>query len=323
MKKDIGDNIVKSLTSNKSFWLGIAIISIVLYHMPRVYSLLNVFNPGFIGVDFFLFFSGFSLCYSFEKNNLSVFYKRRFLRIYPMFFVLSLTLCVLSVCRGGQLSLFDWFCNLTTLSYYKIGGFFIDWYLCSIFLFYLLFPVFYYLTKRFQWMVSMVVTIVVFILVSYYDIDWWYGCAIGRLPIFCLGVLCFLDKSNKKKNYFTCSLFYLITFFISVVLIYKKGAFMRGYFLTDMITPSLLIILSYFLYKMPSIVDWRTSNIVSTLGQYTLEIYVANVITMALIKDFSRTIEGWLVLLLYFGINILIAIVLVIINKRIKMFAKI
>lgn len=76
MENNITDNKigpVDYLIQNKSLWLGLAIILIILYHMPRVLPLLNIFNPGFIGVDFFLFFSGFSLCYSYEKNNLDVF----------------------------------------------------------------------------------------------------------------------------------------------------------------------------------------------------------------------------------------------------------
>lgn len=94
-------NVVNIITTQKSFWLGVAILLIVLYHMPRVATFTTVFNPFFIGVDLFLFFSGFSLCYSYEKNRLGAFYKRRFFRIYPMFFVLAVTSSVLSICWGG------------------------------------------------------------------------------------------------------------------------------------------------------------------------------------------------------------------------------
>ena len=308
---------VDYLIHNKSIWLGLAIILIVFYHMPRVSPILNIFNPGFIGVDFFLFFSGFSLCYSYEKNKVVAFYRRRFFRIYPMYFILATIISVMPICRGGGISLLSWFCNITTLSYYKIGGSFVDWYLSSIFLFYLLFPLLYAVTKKFKWIVPITVSLLLLIIISAYDIHWWYGCAIGRLPIFLLGIFCFLDDSYDKRSFKKCCWFFFFVFLIAVFL-YRKGYYMRGYFLTDMITPVLLLSISLLLSRINNCRFTLPSKILSLLGNYTLEIYVANVITMVFLGYNSIIQKGWQILLVYFAVTVLLSIILVIINRCVR-----
>lgn len=41
----------------------------------------------------------------------------------------------------NALNLWDWFCNLTSLSYYGAGGYVRDWYLSSLLLLYVIYPV--------------------------------------------------------------------------------------------------------------------------------------------------------------------------------------
>lgn len=107
-----------TISENKSLVSGIAIISVVLYHSNPL-----LFYPGFIGVDFFMFLSGFFLCYSYREHSLKVFYRRRFLRIFPMFFLLA-TEKILSFLffKHKSLDIIDILCTYSTLSYYNITG---------------------------------------------------------------------------------------------------------------------------------------------------------------------------------------------------------
>lgn len=50
--------------------MGIAMILVVIYHaFSCVYNPIGVLNIGYVGVDIFLFLSGFGLASSFEKNK--------------------------------------------------------------------------------------------------------------------------------------------------------------------------------------------------------------------------------------------------------------
>lgn len=82
--------IAGKVSSIRSELMGAAIIAVILYHLycwvPGT-PLLRVFKWGFIGVDVFMFVSAFGLCFSYERNPLSVFYFNRTKRIFPSFIV--------------------------------------------------------------------------------------------------------------------------------------------------------------------------------------------------------------------------------------------
>lgn len=123
--------------------MGVAMIMVILYHLfcfDQSTRLWTIFYPGFMGVDVFLFLSGFGLCHSLSKNSVKVFYLHRFVRIFPMFLILALSASIIYLLQGNILTYWDWICNLTSLSYYGIGGCFTDWYLCSLILIYISFP---------------------------------------------------------------------------------------------------------------------------------------------------------------------------------------
>ena len=139
--KDIFDNIV----NNRSLFWGISILLILLYHQPD-YSLIKgiYFYPGFVGVDVFLFFSGYGLCFSINKHSLIDFYKRRLERILPLYLLMAILCSLVLSFRGEKVyTIWDYFCNLTTLSYYGLGGDVFEWFLSALFLLYLIFPLLY------------------------------------------------------------------------------------------------------------------------------------------------------------------------------------
>lgn len=83
---------IEFISKNRTYLMGIAMILVVIYHaFSCVYNPIGVLNIGYVGVDIFLFLSGFGLASSFEKNKISNFYKNRFTRIYPIYFIGVLT----------------------------------------------------------------------------------------------------------------------------------------------------------------------------------------------------------------------------------------
>jgi peptidoglycan/LPS O-acetylase OafA/YrhL len=141
---------IDNLLNNRTLSMGIAIAMVVMYHLFCVDKIkpLSVFYPGFLGVDIFLFVSGYGLCYSFKKNSLKTFYTRRYKRILPIYVVTALILTIAAISKGHNMSIFDVVCNITSLSYYGIGGVFIDWYLSTLMVLYLVFPLLLKLVNR-------------------------------------------------------------------------------------------------------------------------------------------------------------------------------
>lgn len=247
---------------------------VVLYHQPAHGIIEGIyFYPGFMGVDIFFFFSGLGLCYSINKNSISNFYKHRLIRIAPLYILLGLFVSI----YDKENNVWGYFCNITTLSYYGIGGRMFEWYLSSLFLFYLFFPPLYQFLSRINickawWVVLFFLWAVILTLFTLFEIPWWFETAIGRIPIFILGVLCYYKKTNFKVGLWVFS----IVLFPSIIL-YMQGL-INTYVLLYCLSPALMICLSYLIPWIEE--SGRLNGMFTFLGKKSLEIYVANCIVM-------------------------------------------
>lgn len=125
-------------------------------------------------------------------------------------------------------------------------------------------------------------------------------------------------KAIIRKDF--CTVVFVLFCFLSVLL-YFGGTHIRGYFITDMITPVLLLIISTIIYKFPNIKNRRTYSIISIIGTYSLEIYVANVISMRAFAILIRNNESIGVvskIFIYFIFVAIISLLLIQINSMIK-----
>lgn len=298
------------ILEHKPLYGGIGILMVICYHLLCIDESVPVywlFYPGFIGVDLFMFFGGYSLCFSLEKHGLSEFYKRRLKRIAPLFILLAIAKSSLFMLRGDQLNLFDWFCNLTTLSYYHIGGGFIDWYLSALVLFYLLFPVLWYLAKLLNLVGVIILSVVISILLSFVDIDWVYGAAIARLPMFFLGIVVYQRRGFMRLNNF---LWFLIPLVVSCFL-YGLHTYIGGYVITDIFAPFLLCMIA-FVFKR---IDSKYYRWLDYCGVHSLEIYVANVLVMMIVQNWISS-SIW-ILISYIVLSLITSILFIFINNRI------
>jgi len=82
------ESIISNITVNRSYLMGIAMLFVIVYHLfCWVFNPIGVCNIGYVGVDIFLFLSGFGLAHSFERNSLIDFYINRLKRIYSIYFI--------------------------------------------------------------------------------------------------------------------------------------------------------------------------------------------------------------------------------------------
>lgn len=122
--------------------MGLAMLMVVFHHLaiPYMGSAVDfVHRNGGFGVDIFLLLSGMGLYYSARRGvNLRVFYYKRFVRIFPLYFVI---VGVFQIIYGH--TFMDFILKATTIGYW-IEGIMYDWFIPNIIALYILFPVFHF-----------------------------------------------------------------------------------------------------------------------------------------------------------------------------------
>ena len=134
--------------------MGVAILWIMLFHLHVSF----VFTPfraikaiGYGGVDMFLFLSGFGLYYSCSKDNFNKrqYYKNRFKRILPEFWLVLIVVFLLKNDFSYE-SFYTLICHASTLGLWVWGKIpYVLWYISCILMFYAIYPHYYSLFKKY------------------------------------------------------------------------------------------------------------------------------------------------------------------------------
>ncbi len=134
----------ETLSAHRTYLMGIAMVSVMLFHEGWInWTPFVAFRIcGHLGVDIFLFLSGFGLVYSLRKHTVTDFYKRRICRILPLC-VFCGTIKYLLCQYGGDLFFYKHISWLTIIG--------LDlWFLADLWVFYLFAPFIYNLTLRYR-----------------------------------------------------------------------------------------------------------------------------------------------------------------------------
>lgn len=302
---------------SRFFLMGCGMFMVILYHLfcfDKSTSLWSIFYPGYLGVDVFLFLSGYGLCFSFRNNPLGIFYKRRLLRILPLYWVMvSLCLLILFFLKAP----FSWkdglFCYLT-LSFWNVGNVFIEWYLCALLLLYILFPLFFVICRRVNdGLLLFLSLIAVIVFASMTNFEWQFYCAFSRIPIFLLGIMCFSDKNFFTKKGLPIYTLFLI-FGIGLYAMNVIPTYIMVYMSAPYVIALAAIIYCFAKHSCPMVV-----RLLSDLGTITLEVYVANVITLLTADLFSDIKYSSIV---YFVLTILLSYLMVKLNRKVGSFSQ-
>jgi peptidoglycan/LPS O-acetylase OafA/YrhL len=186
--------------------MGIAMIFIFLFHiaLPRSNMFFGLRRIGNIGVDMFLFLSGVGLWFSWMKHpSLKHFFKRRYLRVYPAWFIISCLYYIPHFHGGGVRAWIDLLGDVTINWDFWLHDELKFWYIPAMMMLYLFAPPYMQLIRRhpvYRWLP--VVMILWCILVQYVtpihnavghiEIFW------SRVPIFFVGIN--MGEAVRRKD---------------------------------------------------------------------------------------------------------------------------
>lgn len=184
-------NMKEQISKNRSFLMGLAILWVVLYHLPtqgEIPVLSYIKNIGYGGVDIFVFLSGFGAFHSLTKNSDAFdFFKRRLKRLVPSYIVFIVVWMILhkimvrlyftEIC--GNLTMSGWWADTPNQ---------FNWYVDCIILFYLLAPyIFAAITRAKKQILCVILLIALAFVIGIGFMHSQQLIAISRLPLFILG----------------------------------------------------------------------------------------------------------------------------------------
>lgn len=175
-----------------TFMVG-SMFLIALYHgFFRLPGISWIFMNGNIGVDVFLFFSGYGLFFSLSKHSLHQYYRRRIIRIIPYYLPLMIAHCCIE-----NYSIKETIFACLTLRYWILNEFYM-WFVPAIIFLYFLAPILMYLYKKYGATVLLLMAILSFF-VSYIFKSPAKLLLFCRIPVFIVGMY-FGSLSAKHKT---------------------------------------------------------------------------------------------------------------------------
>ncbi len=279
---------MEKLSKYRTELMGFGILWIVLFHSKinfiGIFSPLNYFkNLGYIGVEFFFILSGLGLCFSwYKKKSLISFYQKRFIRIIPTYWLFLLLINIPNIINQ-KLNFKQFFLEMFGLQFLLYGSF-INWFIPSIIICYLVFPLIIKLIEKSE--LSVVLAYLFFITLSML-LAWtnivYLVIFIIRLPVFILGVYIGYFLIHKKQFILLENIYFnLFIFIISLVYLFfiflnfdnqiKNDTGLVLYPSVFMALPLSLFIVNFFekILQFPPFFLY----IFNIFGVYSLEIYL-------------------------------------------------
>lgn len=257
------------ISANRTFLMGISIISIMLYHQTWLHGFFfDAFHVwGNLGVDVFFFLSGFGLCFSMRKHNISEFYKRRFLRLFPICVTCGILKFLWAEIAPDKLP--------TSVNDIKVI-FGIDlWFIDFIILYYIIAP---FLVKGLlKWpMFTMLGCFIIGIAAALQDKSYVLMLGLCRLPVFALGMLVVIHNDNfvsflKKYGI----IFVLLVLLIPHILLEEQMFFYKIVGVLFIIFSLSVYILSFYIAKSSILFErLKFKSPFLWVGRHSLELYL-------------------------------------------------
>ncbi len=219
------------ISSYRTELMGVATLLVLLCHGNFFGTQIGraIAAEGQVGVELFLFLSGIGLYFSMRKNeNVFVFYRHRFMRIIPSYLIIAVPLYAIIFFLLGPRKI-----SIFLYHIFQVGFLLPNelrhctlWYVPFIVLMYILYPVWYFLTKAFcqkKTLVFVLLIVAAFLceLVSVVFLPGFYvregtgrlALQVCRLPIFLIGCYAaFAVQERKRLRAFPLAFFSALAF---------------------------------------------------------------------------------------------------------------
>ncbi|MCM1078509.1 MAG: acyltransferase [Bacteroidales bacterium] len=270
--------------------MGIAIIGVFIAHWLHssniacnsvLYNSLYFFTK-LAFTPAFLFLSGYGLYYSMEKEPSWIsFYKKRILRLYIPYVLISFPLLLLlnRLNHNGVLDLFE---EITTLKYWISGNFYGMWYVSLSVLLYLFYPIIHvvltsFRTEHIQYILFFVFVCISLELLKKNNLDY-YNLVIHtvtQVPAFVLGVYSASLSKKKETRNIVGNMIYIILLLCSLYLKQANPSYFSILSRVTIYMPMICVFFSlmsdyYAIKALKKLLDW--------FGKYTLELYILHLL---------------------------------------------
>ena len=284
----------------RSLLMGGAIVLILFCHLDisqeknglPISHLAIICHMFTVGVDIFMFLSGFGLYYSFSPKKPTYFsyLKRRIIKLLPKYLLTAGITGVIVTLLFNKLGFIRFIEDLTFISWFKYENT-RYWFIAGILVFYAFFPILYKILYSERGEYKLLLFVILY-LVATVVLDFCFPSiykniriAIERFPIFCFGVLC--GKKSKENRYTSNSyaiIFASIGFAVTIFqyIIKPYGSFVSNthfayYLCRGLFAIAIMITICLFLEALHLWSDKLYGFIIvvfSYIGGITLEIYL-------------------------------------------------
>ena len=293
--------ICETLKRYRTELMGIAIIWILFFHTGWIiFEPLNtIMHKGYIGVDIFLFLSGFGIWHSLKKGNIFSFYLRRIRKVYPSYLIVLFLLFVQHYSSFrlegySKASMFEsFFCNVFMISFFKWTPITFNWYIFLIIYMYILSPLFYQIIRR-KGGIPLLIVSILFTCFAFGNAN--YMMAATRVFIYILGMYTAYMGETYPEKKVSVPLLMVLMFLGIGFMLYSQNAlipYLEIYGLwwyPCMITAPGLICLLCFLLKK---IGREKFPLLSLMGRSSLEIYLINVTFREIYFTLVSYVTGW------------------------------
>ncbi len=272
--------------------MGFACIYIMLSHYTFYWqsdffsqTLKTIFDYGNVGVELFLIVSGIGLYYSYQKcPSKKVFYAHRYIRLLIPYLLLSVPYWVwrdLHVGRG------NFWLDVSQLSF-PVSGTVTFWYIAATAVFYLLFPIIYYiqndnkslklkLTRETKTVLMCLISLVIMFALIRFTPAFYKHVEIGltRIIIFIIG--CYLGKLVKEKTAIPKVLVIISFAFCVCFIMFWENITFEGFWYRMFYIPfglSLLLVLMWF-FDLKHTAILR--KFLGFVGDRSIELYITHI----------------------------------------------
>ena len=304
---------------------GMAALFVFFYHIRYQINLVDVFENFWIFTDFFFVLSGFIISYNYKFihniNDFFSFIKKRFLRIYPLHFIITIIFLLKYVIIDDQLEITSFLNNIFLLNsiHYDYINLYNQpsWSISAEFIIYIFFAFYLFISTKF----NLKIILALFIVVLFVSLTFILNQSISEtnnLAFIRCGVSFFYGLSvelffREKKSitslliffiffiffglFFKLSTYYIIIYFFGIIIHITKHFEIRNTYVIRFL--HLLGSISYSLYMLQSILiyifvvafgsKWQISHFIFILITLIITSYISyNVIENKLTQKLKK-----------------------------------